>query len=172
MLKEVPFSVAIDSRYPEQVAICIAKDAQGKYNPMTMGWVMPTSYKPPMFAISVGKTRYTCEAIRQSRAFVLAFPSEVQAAQAKLFGTKTGRSVDKLAMTGAAVEPARQIDGRLLSDAVANFECKVVSETETGDHVVFVGEVVCSHITDRPTDRLFTLVKSMHMGGVCQKPAP
>jgi len=169
MQKEVPFPVAIDSRYPEQVAICIARDPQGKYNPMTMGWMMPTSYKPPMLAISVGKTRYTCEAIRHSKAFVIAFPSEVQAEQAKLFGTKTGRTVDKLAMSGAAVEPARLIDCRLLSDAVANFECKLVSETESGDHMIFVGEVVCSHITDRPTDRLYTLVKSMHMGGLRQK---
>jgi flavin reductase (DIM6/NTAB) family NADH-FMN oxidoreductase RutF len=169
MQKEVPFPVALDSRYPEQVVVCIAKDAQGKYNPITLGWVMPTSIKPPMFAISVGKTRYTTEAIRHSREFVLAFPSELQADQAKLFGTKTGRSVDKLAMTGAAVEPAAQIDGRLLSDAVANFECKLVGETETGDHIVFIGEVVCSYITDRPTDRLYTLVRSLHMGGLRQK---
>lgn len=169
MLKEVPFPVAIDSRYPEQVSICIARDPQGKYNPMTMGWMMPTSYKPPMLAISVGKTRYTCEAIRHSREFVIAFPSEVQADHAKLFGTKSGRTVDKLAMSGAAVEPARLIDGRLMSDAVANFECKLVNEIESGDHIIFVGEVLCSHITDRPTDRLYTLVKSMHMGGLRQK---
>jgi flavin reductase (DIM6/NTAB) family NADH-FMN oxidoreductase RutF len=169
MQRTVPFNLAMESRYPEQVCVVIAKDSQGKYNPITVGWFMPTSFKPPLVAISIGKTRYSLEAIRFSKAFVVAFPSESQADDAKLFGTKTGRSVDKLAMTGTALLPATQVDSRLLKDAVANFECRLVSEVETGDHVIFVGEVIASHITENPANRLYTLVKSQHMGGLRQK---
>lgn len=37
---------AISRKYPEQVVIAIAKDAQGKYNPITLGWTMITSGSP------------------------------------------------------------------------------------------------------------------------------
>lgn len=169
MQKEVPFQIAIESRYPEQIAIAVARDAQGKYNPVTIGWVMPTSLQPPLLALSLGKTRYTSEAIRRSREFVLAYASEAQANEAKFFGSHTGRETDKFAMVRCATEKAHRIDGRLLTDAVANFECRLVHELETGDHVIFVGEVVCSHVHSNPANRLFTLIKSQHMGGFRQK---
>ena len=64
MQKEVPFAIALESRYPEQVAIAVVKDLQGRYNPVTLGWVMPVSQQPPMLAMAVGRTRYTAESLR------------------------------------------------------------------------------------------------------------
>ena len=58
-----------------------------------------------------------------------------------LYGTKSGRDCDKLALADAKTEPASRIDCVLLSDAAANFECRLVAEMATGDHVIFVGEV-------------------------------
>ena len=169
MQKEVPFQIAIESRYPEQIAIAVARDAQGKYNPITLGWVMPTSLAPPMLAISVGKARYTADAIRRSACFVVAYPSESQAQEAKFFGTHSGRETDKLAHVRCETEKAHKVDSRLLTDAVANFECRLVQEMETGDLIIFVGEVVCAHVHSNPANRLFTLIKSQHLGGFRQK---
>lgn len=169
MQKEVPFQIAMESRYPEQIAIAVARDAQGKYNPVTVGWVMPTSLQPPMIALSLGKGRYTTDAIRRSREFVVAYASEAQAAEAKFFGTHSGRETDKFTMVRCATEKAHRIDSKLLTDAVANFECRLVQEIETGDHVIFVGEVVCAHVHSNPANRLFTLIKSQHLGGFRQK---
>ena len=59
----------------------------------------------------------------------------------------------------------------LLADAVANFECRVVSELATGDHVIFVGEVVCSHVHDPPLNRLYTVAEGFAMGGLARAPA-
>ena len=38
--------------------------------------------------------------------------------------------------------------GLFLADAVANFECKLESELETGDHFLLVGRVVASHVNE------------------------
>ena len=62
--------------------------------------------------------------------------------------------------------PASRIDSVLLADAVANFECKLVSELEAGDHFVFVGEVICAHLNDKPLNRLYTVGEGYTMAGL------
>ena len=166
MQRQVPYSQAVQWKYPEQVVIGIAKDPQGKYNPMTFGWTMITSGSPPMMVVSIGRTRYSLEAFRQAGEFVVAFPSEHQGEETLLFGTKSGRDVDKLAAAGAKTQPASKIDCVLLSEAVANFECKVVAELETGDHVLFVGEVVCAHVNEEPLNRLYTVAPGHVLAGL------
>ena len=164
----VAYEQAMARKYPEQVAIAIAKDAQGKYNPITLGWTMITSQEPPLMAISVGHTRYSLEVIRHAGEFVVSFPTSAMASEALLYGTKSGRDLDKLAVSGAKTQPASAIDGVLLTDAVANFECKLVSELETGDHVLFVGQVVAAHMNeDRTVGRLYSLGDD-RLGGVTE----
>ena len=166
MQKQVSYSEAISSKYPEQIVIGVARDRRGRHNPITLGWTMIVSHVPPMMAVSIGKTRYSLEAFRQAGEFVIAFPSEHQKDEAMLFGTKSGRDMDKFAAAGTAVVPACKIDSVLMADAVANFECKLVSELETGDHVVFVGEVICAHLNEYPLNRLYTVGESYKMSGL------
>jgi len=154
---QVDYISAVASKYPEQIVIGIARDSQGKYNPITLGWTTIVSHKPPMMAVAIGKTRHSLKAFRHAREFVIAFPSEYQKDEAMLFGTKSGRDVDKLAVAGCPTTLASRIDSVLLTEAVANFECNLASELETGDHVVFVGEVICSHLNDKPLNRLYTV---------------
>ena len=120
MQKQVDYSRAIASKYPEQIVIGIARDRHGKHNPITLGWTMIVSHEPPMMAVAIGKTRYSLETFRQAGEFVIAFPSEHQRDEAMLFGTKSGRDTDKLADAGCPVLPASEIDSVLLADAVAN----------------------------------------------------
>lgn len=162
--------MAIESRYPEQIAVCITRDCGGRYNPMTLGWFMPASMDPPMLAIAVGKKRHSLAAIRHSRAFVVSFLAESQSELARYFGTHSGRDEDKLEAVSCSTRPASKIDGLIISDAVANFECEMNQEIDSGDHVIFVGSVVCSHVTDNPVNRMFTLTNSEHLDGVKQKP--
>ena len=166
MQKEVPFSEAKNARYPKGIFIAIAKDANGKCNPVTAGSVMYVSANPSMFAVSLSPTHHTTAAIRHSKEFVIALPSEGQAEETMLYGTRSGRDTDKFAVANAKTEPAHKIDCVLLSDAVANYECKLVDEVKTGDHVVFAGEVVCSHVNETPLKRLYITGPGYKMGGV------
>ena len=161
--------MAIESRYPEQIAVCIARDSSGRYNPMTIGWFMPVSMKPPLIAVAIGNSRHTNAVIKHAGEFVLSFLSEDQANLARYFGTKSGRDTDKFGTIRCETVPADKIDNRLIRDAVANFECVVKQTVETGDHTIFIGEIVCAHVTDNPVNRMFTLVKAEHLNGVRQK---
>jgi len=164
MQKRVDFSQAMQSRYPEQTVIAIAKDKNGKANPVTIAWTMPASGSPGMMAIAVASKHYSIECIRHSKCFTIAFSSSDMADAALFFGSKSGRDTDKFAEFACATSPAVEIDSVLLTEAVANFECTVESETIAGDHIIFIGKVVAAHTNTEPKKRLYTTTAGHKMG--------
>ena len=164
MQKKVEYSDAIKTKYPEQVVIVIAKDQKGKANPVTLGWTMITSGNPPMMAVSVAKKHYSVQAINHSKCFTICYPSSEMSEAALFFGSKSGRDTDKLAEFECNTRPAEKINSVLLSDAVANFECKLVSQAEAGDHFIFIGEIVCSHINTETKKRLYIIAPGHKLG--------
>jgi flavin reductase (DIM6/NTAB) family NADH-FMN oxidoreductase RutF len=164
MQRSVPYAKALAARAPREVVIGIARDGQGKYNPIALGMFSHMAYDPPVLAVGIAKQQYSLEAFRLSQEFVIALPSEFQADETMLYGTKSGRDCDKLALAGAKTTPATKIDCVLLTDAAANYECRLISETPVGGHVVLFGEVLASHIADPPVRRLYTLGPGYRMG--------
>lgn len=173
MQKQAEYEQAIKTKYPEQVVIAIAKDKNGKANPVTLGWTMIVSGSPPMMAVAVASAHYSIETIRHSKCFTIAFPSSEMADAALFFGSKSGRDTDKFAEFDAQhsrvhckTEPAKAIDSVLLTEAVANFECELESETVAGDHIIFVGRIVASHINTEPKKRLYSIAPGHKLGAV------
>jgi flavin reductase (DIM6/NTAB) family NADH-FMN oxidoreductase RutF len=166
MQKQVKFEQAYKTKYPEQVVIAIAKDKKGKANPVTLGWTMIASGEPPMMAIGVYKGHYTVKCIRHSKCFTIVYPSSDMAKAALFFGVHSGRDTDKLAEFPCKTAPAKKIDSVLLTDAVANFECRLIKQIPTGDHITFVGQVVCSHVNSKRKKRLYSLGPGHKLGAV------
>ncbi|MGD0572227.1 MAG: flavin reductase family protein [Sedimentisphaerales bacterium] len=166
MQKQVSFEKAYKTKYPEQIVIVVAKDKNGKANPVTLGWTMIASYEPAMMAIGVYKGHYSVKCIRHSKCFTLVYPSVDMAKAALFFGEHSGRDTDKLAQFNTKTAPAKKIDSVLLTDAVANFECRLVKQIATGDHITFVGQVVCAHINKKPKKRLYSLGTGHKVGEV------
>ena len=164
--EKTEYASAIERKFPEQVVITLAKDAKGIPNPITLGWTMIVSGTPPMMAIAVARGHYSVGAIRHSKEFVIAFPAEDMAEEVLFYGTHSGRDTEKLRAHPCALQEATVVDCVVLADAVANFECKLASELETGDHIVFVGEVVASHANTEPKQRLYTVGPGYRMSGV------
>ncbi len=164
MQKQVKYEQAIKTKYPEQVVIAIAKDKSGKANPVTLGWTMIASYDPPMMAVGLYKGHYTVKCIRHSKCFTIAYPSSDMAKAALFFGSHSGKDTDKLAEFKCKIRPARKIKSVLLTDAVANFECRLVRQIPTGDHITFIGKVICSHVNTRCKKRLYSLGSGHKLG--------
>jgi flavin reductase (DIM6/NTAB) family NADH-FMN oxidoreductase RutF len=164
MQNQVDYQQAIKTKYPEQVVIAIAKDKAGRPNPVTLGWTMIVSGKPPMMAIAVAGKHYSIETITHSKCFTIVYPSSDMADAAMFFGSRSGRDVDKLAEFDCQTAPAKEIDSILLADAVANFECTLESQVEAGDHIIFVGKIVCSHVNTEPKKRLYTIGPGHKLG--------
>lgn len=155
MQQQVPLSRAWERKYPEHIVMVTTISADGRPNIITLGWAMPTSGSPPMCAISIGLGRYSHELLQQVPEFVLTFPAE-DMQEAMLFcGTRSGRLVDKFQETKLTALPATVVRPPLIGEAVTNLECKVVSTHRTGDHTIFVGEIVAAHHSLRPVRRLY-----------------
>ena len=168
MQKQVEYTEAIKTKYPEQIVIAVARDKNGKANPITLGWTMIVSGEPAMMAIAVANSHYSIETIRHSKCFTIAFPSSEMAELALFFGSRSGRDTDKFAEFDCQTAPAKQIDSVLLAEAVANFECTLESQTLTGDHTIFIGRIVASHISTEPKKRLYTVSVDHKLGAVSQ----
>jgi|TARA_B100001971_G_C18146357_1_gene513284 flavin reductase (DIM6/NTAB) family NADH-FMN oxidoreductase RutF len=127
-----------------QAEVDVLGKTQVKEDIITIGWHMPTSFEPMLYAISVGKTRFSCKLIRESKAFVVNFMPYTLGKEVLFCGTRSGEHMDKFKESGLAKEGAEKIDCPRVKEASAYIECEVIQEIETGDHIIFVGSVVHS----------------------------
>ncbi len=145
MLKDMNWNDAVTAASPYPYVLVTGMDKDGKPNAMGLGWWSFTSMKPPLMLVSIGKTRYTLECIRHTKDFVACFPSVEQAAGAWMCGVKTGKGRDKLKEAGLSTIPGKAVKAPIIEGSTAAFECKVINEVETGDHIVLIGEIVAMH---------------------------
>jgi len=157
MLQKTHVNEALERKCPEPIWWATCADDSGRPNAIVLGWAMSTSHKPPMIAISVGHTRYSHELIAKSKEFVAVIPSHEMTNATVLLGTRSGRQGDKMKAAGVKLLPASVVSAPLVDDACANFECKVVAELATGDHTIFVGEVLAAHAGPDTVRRIYTL---------------
>lgn len=152
---EVSWSEAIRRKYPEPVVLVVSCDSEGKPDVMPAGWSMVTSGIPPMLAVSIGHPRYTHKLIEETGEFVLVFPNEEMKSLINFTGSCSGRDVDKFAEYGIETLRSKYVKPPLIKDSVACFECKVKGKLVTGDHTIFAGEVLASHLSEKYKNRLY-----------------
>lgn len=126
---------------PAKVALAVTQKPDGNYNLITIEWFMRTSIQPPMFAISIGTNRYSYECLEHSRYFNLIFPASEQKALLSLCGSNSGREMDKFSAGEVSSFPGKLHKLPVLTEALACFECEVVTQVRSGDHVIYVGQV-------------------------------
>ena len=134
---------------PKRVAWAVA-EYEGQRSICPLGWKMSTSNRPPMKAISVAHTRFTHDLIVKSGCFVLAWPGEDLAEATFFCGTRSGRKFDKFKEMNLTPVMGTIVQAPLIEECLCNLECRLVSQLSTGDHTIFVGEVVAAHLNDDP----------------------
>jgi flavin reductase (DIM6/NTAB) family NADH-FMN oxidoreductase RutF len=130
---------------PRQVVLVTCRN-RGKDNIITLAWHMPTSFHPNLYAISVGKTRHSHDMIKNSGAFCVNFMSAEYKDAMELCGSVSGRNTDKFRKSGLIRESCEKIDCPRIKQALGFLECRVIDIVETGDHTVFIGEVLKSEL--------------------------
>jgi len=112
----------------------------------TVAWVTQESSSPPQVTVALHPKRYVLELIRETGEFVLSLLAEDQEKIASFCGSHSGRDTDKIKALGLELEPSKAIHTPRLKDCLANLECKVTGEYESGDHVIVVGQVLAANI--------------------------
>lgn len=128
VLKAIPYGLhAIGVRHGEE------------RNAFTANWVMQCSFEPPMLAVAVENEGKSIGMIRGSGVLSVNIFGADQRRQAGRLARSAGRAPQKL-------EEMQYRDGStgapVLPETLGYVECRVVAELASGDHTIFVGEVV------------------------------
>ncbi|MBI2129087.1 flavin reductase family protein [Candidatus Woesearchaeota archaeon] len=133
----------------ERQTILITCRHKEKDNVMAIDWHMPSSFEPELYVIAIGKQRFSCDMIRNSRVFVANFVPFSLKEKVLFCGRHSGRFMDKLKEAKLTKEEAEKVDCPRIKEAVAYLECEVVNELETGDHIIFIGKILKSDFKKR-----------------------
>ncbi|MGC9318320.1 MAG: flavin reductase family protein [Armatimonadota bacterium] len=163
---QVSADEAMGKKYPEWVILVVARDGEGKPNVMPAGWGMVCSGQPRLVCVSVALTRYTHRCIEETGEFVFAWAGEGQAQLVEDTGSTSGREIDKFDEFDIPVAEPAVTGVPLLAGAAINLECSLWKGYPSGDHTIFVGEVVAAHLPEEPVATL------LNFGGKFAPAAP
>ena len=138
----VDMSSAYRLLYPMHTVLVSCVGKAGKPNIITLAWVMPTSIAPPLVAISVAPKRHSHRLIEETKEFVVNIPTMEILKETFYCGRTSGRDHDKFKETALTPLPAKKVKPPIIKECVAHLECKLYSKQATGDHTIFVGEII------------------------------
>ena len=112
----------------------------GAISAMTANWIVQSSFEPPMVMLAVEADSHSRQTIEASGTFAVNVYESGQRELAGSLGRTWAKHPEKI--DEVQWKPGPVTGSPLLEPALAWVECKVVSSVASGDHVVFVAEVV------------------------------
>ena len=106
---------------------------------MLSSWVMQAGFEPPMVTVAVKRGRYLCDWLSARCPFVLNVVGESNKPLLKHFGK--GFAEGDPAFEGVPIESCPR-GVPVLSTAIGHLECTAASHLDSGDHRIFLAEVV------------------------------
>lgn len=153
-------------------ALLVSQDADGKPNPMTIGWgTLGTIWGKPIFTVLVRPSRYTYGLMETADDFTVnVAPRELMAAVA-FCGRESGRDFDKFEHLNLTATPGKHVKSPIIEECVIHYECRVVHKHDLipgniapeivqgsypkGDfHRVYYGEVLAVYADADAKDRI------------------
>ncbi|WP_188901875.1 flavin reductase family protein [Deinococcus aerophilus] len=165
MLSEV--STQFFGYYPGTVALVTAEHA-GVRNVMAAGWHTALSAQPPLYGVLIGRERATHPLVVGSGTFGINFLPAAQARAVQGTGAlslhdRPPGEADKFARLGLDTLPDAPL---AVAGAYLHYLCRVTQTVPTGDHDLFVGEVLEVRHDPEAYDRqrLFTGEAAVYLG--------
>lgn len=122
---------------PVPVVMCSAEHA-GISDIITVAWCGTVNSDPPMISVSVRKSRFSYDLIKNSGKVCVNLVSEALLGACDLCGVKSGRDVDKFAATGLTPVSSPIHGIPMIGEAPVNLECSVDRVIELGSHDMFL----------------------------------
>jgi flavin reductase (DIM6/NTAB) family NADH-FMN oxidoreductase RutF len=134
--------------------------ARGAPNFTTVSWVIPLENNKPKILIILEKSSYSYGAVLKSRVFSLNLVPCSMLSEAKYFGTRSGRFVDKGTVTGVKYSYySRMPPVPVLSDSPAFLILKLLNLHEYDEASIFVALLVDALVKTEDYDALHDSVK-------------
>jgi flavin reductase (DIM6/NTAB) family NADH-FMN oxidoreductase RutF len=120
----------------------------GKPNFMTVVWGGIACGEPAMVSVAIRPTRYTLKGINENKSFSINIPDTKLVKQADYCGIVSGSKADKAAACGFKVFFGQLPGAPLIEACPVNLECVLHQAIELGSHVLVIGRIVETHISE------------------------
>lgn len=124
--------------------ISMGKGFQG--NAFTASWLTQVSSEPPMIALAIHNKHQSARLLSEFEGFVVHLIAEGQEAYAKRFFGPAESGYEKLATAEIGNSP--ETASPLLKGAAGYMDCRIRERITTGNHTLFVAEVVAAELSD------------------------
>ena len=134
----------LEKKIPSLFALLTTKNANGSQvsnNVMAISWWTISSNNPPRIIACVGKRSLSNENIARDGIFALNLMNEKYSEIGIECGSASGRVKDKISEFGLDVQESEN-GIPLIKEANYSLECKVAEIHESGDHSVFLADVI------------------------------
>jgi flavin reductase (DIM6/NTAB) family NADH-FMN oxidoreductase RutF len=128
---------AVMRRFPSGVAV-VTVEADGRRIGLTVASLVSLSLGPPLVGVAISRQAAAHELLREAGAFSVNVLGAGQERLAQHFA----RGVPPLVMWAGIEVRDGELGAPLLAEAAGWLECLLRAEHGTGDHTLFVGEVV------------------------------
>jgi flavin reductase (DIM6/NTAB) family NADH-FMN oxidoreductase RutF len=113
-----------------------------RMNGAGVSWVTQASFQPPRLAVGLRVNSHIHDQVKASGFFALNIVGQGQEKEATAFFRRVEVEGDTIG--GVAFEPGKT-GAPLLKDFPAYLECRVVDAMRSGDHTLFLGEIVAAN---------------------------
>lgn len=123
-----------------------------KHNVLTAAWTGIVNSEPPMTYVSIRPERYSHGIIAEKREFVINLPTQSIVRATDLCGVKSGRDVDKFALTGLTAQPSNVVAAPGIEQCPISLECRVREILHLGSHDMFLADIVAVDVDGQFVD--------------------
>jgi flavin reductase (DIM6/NTAB) family NADH-FMN oxidoreductase RutF len=124
-----------------------------KPNILTIAWTGILNTVPPKTYISVRPTRFSYDIIKQTGEFVINLTTTGMIWAADFCGVRSGREIDKFAITGLVPEKASEVACPMLEQSPMSIECRVTQIIPLGSHDMFIADIVAVNVDAKYIDK-------------------
>ncbi|MBM3154604.1 MAG: flavin reductase family protein [Chloroflexi bacterium] len=129
-------------------AFLVGANVDGKPNFMTVAWGGIANGEPPMVSVAIRHTRHTLKGITENKAFSVNVPSADLVKETDYCGITPGSKVDKVKVCGFKVFYGKLKSVPLIEQCPVNLECSVAHTLDLGSHVLIVGKIEETYVSE------------------------
>ena len=129
-------------------ALLIGTNVDDKPNFMTVAYSGIVNAEPPMISISIRHNRYSFKGVSQNMAFSVNVPSVDSMIETDYCGIESGYKSNKAEVCRFQIFYGKLKNAPLIEQCPINLECNVVHILDLGSHVLIIGRIEESYISN------------------------
>ena len=132
-------------------ALLVGANVNGKPNFLAVAWGGIACGEPPMISVAIRHQRYTLKGIQENGTFSVNIASVEQVKEVDYCGSVSGLKEDKVSACGFTVFYGKLDNAPMVQQLPVNLECRVEHTLDLGSHMLIVGRVEETYVSEECT---------------------